>query len=115
MINNIKVAGITYKAGLEEFPQNEDDTVENWGAIEYGIAEITINNVLSPERQSQTLIHELTHAMFAEAGISIENEEDVVNRLSLVLYQVLKDNDFSWIGDQEEIAEVQTKDGIIKI
>ena len=56
---------------------------------------IEINDKIHKTRQDQTLVHELTHAMFFEAGL--EDEEDLVNRLGLILYQVLKDNDFSWL------------------
>lgn len=113
MIDKIKVAGITYNVGLGEFPQTKNDNIVKWGEIDYDIAEIKINNELAQERQHQTLIHEMVHAMFCEAGISVEDEEDVVNRLGLVLYQVLKDNDFSWVSAEREVTTIRTKEGIV--
>ncbi|MCT7670051.1 MAG: hypothetical protein N4R98_03180 [Lactobacillus iners] len=46
---------------------------------------------MSEERKQQTLIHELTHAVFSETGFT-EQDEETVTRLSSVLYQVLKQN-----------------------
>jgi len=45
---------------------------------------------LSESRKEQTFVHELTHAIFYEAGVE-EQDEDMINRVSLVLHQVLKD------------------------
>lgn len=50
---------------------------------------------MSPTKKEQVLIHELLHACIAEAGFD-EQDEDVVNRVSIVLYQVLKDNAFDF-------------------
>lgn len=98
MVNHIKVAGITYKVVEKDLSTRHE---ESYG-VEMGYCIVTddtieINESLTQERKEQTLIHEMTHAMFFEAGLSRDDEEDTVNRLSLVLYQVLKDNDFSWL------------------
>lgn len=49
--------------------------------IEYQVQEV----------EEQVFIHELPHGCLYEAGIE-EQEEDIINRVSIVLYQVLKDN-----------------------
>lgn len=54
-------------------------------------AKIQIDSTLGDERKQQTLIHELTHAIFLEAGYK-DQEEDMINRVSIVLHQVLQDN-----------------------
>ena len=52
---------------------------------------IEIDNGLSNERKEQTLVHEILHACFKDAGFE-DQDEDVINRVGIVLYQVLKDN-----------------------
>lgn len=96
MLNDINVAGINYKVELKESVEvNEDKNY--YGVCRLKDATIEISSSVNEQRQEQTLIHELMHAIFNEAGIEIEDEEDIVNRSSLVLYQVLKDNDFSFL------------------
>ena len=41
----------------------------------------------------------MLHAVVCESGAVIENEEDVVNQMGLVLYQILRDNDLSFIKE----------------
>lgn len=103
MLEKIKVGGIYYDIEYKEL-LSESDTQLGW--CRYDKARIEINNTVNEQVQEQTLIHELTHAMFNEAGIDIENEEDVVNKMGLILHQVLQDNDFSFIGENETIEEV---------
>lgn len=53
-----------------------------------------------PDRKSETLIHELIHAMMFEAGYD-DHDEDLVKRLGKILHQVLKDNDFSFLRSDD--------------
>lgn len=46
---------------------------------------------MSQERKEQVFVHEMLHACFFEAGYT-EQDEDAINRVSAILYQVLKDN-----------------------
>ena len=48
---------------------------------------------LYKDRKEQVLVHEVLHGCFWEAGIE-EQDEDVINRVSIVLHQILKENDF---------------------
>ncbi|WP_346234508.1 ImmA/IrrE family metallo-endopeptidase [Lysinibacillus telephonicus] len=90
--SEVMVAGIVYKvdevSGLH-------DKHELLGQILYVPCTIEINAESSKERKEQTFIHELTHAIFLEAGIE-EQDEDMINRVGKVLYQVLKDNSFDF-------------------
>lgn len=100
MIDKIKVAGINYDVQQVEYPNSNDGSV-NLGLCNLEQSQIEINKHASQERQKQTLVHELTHAILFEAGLDWEDEEDnedVANRIGLVLYQVLTDNDFTWIN-----------------
>jgi len=74
-----------------------------WGKISFGNALIEIAEGLSEERLKNVLIHELTHAIFHEAGF-IEHDEDMVNRVGNVLAQVLRDNDFGFMNELDSIS-----------
>lgn len=96
MLETIKVGGITYKVEQKESVEINQDK-NYYGVCNFKDATLEISNTVNEQRQNQTFIHELMHAIFNEAGIEIENEEDIVNRSSLILHQVLKDNDFSFL------------------
>jgi hypothetical protein len=90
--NKVIVAGIEYEvreiAGMEE-------QFDHLGQILYTRGVIKVDSELSHDRKEQVFIHELLHGIFYEAGIE-EQDEDVINRVSAVLYQVLKDNQFNF-------------------
>lgn len=96
MLDKIKVGGIVYDV---EFKELEADRGVQLGWCEYAKSKIEINNHnISEQKQEQTIIHEMTHAIIHEAGLDFgDDEERIVNHISLVLHQVLKDNDFSWL------------------
>lgn len=101
---SIKVGGINYKVEFVEHIPNEETGIQI-GECDYFQATIKILDSLCVEKQEQTFIHELTHAIAYEAGID-EQDEDLINRFALVAYQVVKDNDFSE-------SYVETKEGRI--
>lgn len=84
----VKVGAITYTVN-EQADMN--DCFGVLGQIIYPRTAITVDANMTEERKEQVFIHELTHAIFHEAGFD-EQDEDVVNRVSMFLYQVLKDN-----------------------
>lgn len=90
----IKVAGINYQVKETDLVVINGST-DYVGSINQARAEIEVLNSLSKTRKEQTLVHEILHACFYEAGFD-EHDEDVVNRVSVVLYQVLKDNDLNF-------------------
>lgn len=95
MLKKVKVGGVTYKITNEKNPHMD-------GAVCYGVCDqkeltITMNSDLNEQRYNQTLIHEIMHAVMDEAGLDLEDEEDIVNRISLVWYQVLTDNRFDFL------------------
>lgn len=84
----IKVAGINYKV------QEVDGILEKFnilGQINYHKGIIELDSELPLDRKEQTFIHEVLHATFKEAGYD-EQDEEMIDRVSMVLYQVLKDN-----------------------
>ena len=106
------------KIGGMQYAVTEKDTVDNnaqcYGVCVYHDTHIEIKKELSAERKEQTLIHEMMHGVFFESGFE-DHEEEVVNRVSAVLYQVLKDNDFSWIHPAVEVDEFYQGNKPIKI
>ncbi|MFV4878917.1 ImmA/IrrE family metallo-endopeptidase [Bacillus velezensis] len=72
-----------------------------WGQVTYQDTNIQIDKGLSPSRVNNVLIHEVTHAIFHEAGF-MEQDEEMVNRVASVLTQVLRDNDFGFIRETGE-------------
>lgn len=94
MIDKIKVGGIIYTVQLPSFVEIDDD--RNFkGACRFNYALIEISEYLGQQIKHETLIHELTHAIAHEANV--EMTEDDIIQFSKVLYQVLQDNDFSFL------------------
>lgn len=97
VVDKIKVGGITY-----DVVYTEDISGFLYGSCNYEKGKILISSKTGEERQQQTLIHEMLHAIMFETGLTQEEEdedreEEMVNRISLVLHQVLADNDFSFL------------------
>lgn len=88
----VKVAGIEYE--INEIKNMERD-FEHLGQILYTRGIIKLDSDLSLDRKEQVFVHELLHGIFFEAGIE-EQDEDMINRVAIVLYQVLKDNRFEF-------------------
>lgn len=95
-MDKVKIGGIVYPIEIK------DDLVGhtgNWGETNLKKTTIALDSNMSKQRTEQTLIHEIVHCIFEEAGL--EQDEDKVNRLGIVLHQVLTDNDFSFLCDDE--------------
>lgn len=98
----VKVGSVTYDVVSK--PYIEIDGDRNYqGCCSYPNTEISLLADLSSERKESTFIHELTHAIFYEAGFE-EQDEDMINRVSKVFHQVINDNEF-------KNNYVDTKDG----
>ena len=98
--NKIEVAGITY--AVEELPFIEINNNRNYmGMCSYDQTKIEVLTSISDDRKREVFVHELTHAIMNESGFGLDEEdgphtEENVERIGKVLYQVLRDNDFSW-------------------
>lgn len=90
--NEIDVAGIIYETKEVDGLAIKHD---QWGKIYYDDCLIEIDSNMTDERKQQTFTHEMLHAIFAEAGYS-EHDEEMITRVSNVLYQVLKNNKFNF-------------------
>ena len=89
-MENVKVAGIEYKVQIKELVDNDPNV---YGSCVYHDSHIEIRKGLSKERAEQTFVHELMHATIFEAGYRGDGYEELVERFSVVLHQVLKEND----------------------
>ncbi|EAF6697317.1 hypothetical protein AUQ54_01695 [Listeria monocytogenes] len=88
-MEKIKVGGIWYE--IKEVPAVTIAGDKNYlGACDYDNQSIEILESLPEARKKQVFIHELTHAMLYEAGYT-EHDEELVERLSIVAYQVIED------------------------
>lgn len=88
----VKIAGITYK--IKEVEDLSEQT-DNIGQIFYNRGLIQLDSKLNRDRKEQVFIHEVLHGCFHEAGIE-DQDEDVINRVGIVLYQVLKENNLTF-------------------
>ncbi|UTR05177.1 ImmA/IrrE family metallo-endopeptidase [Alkalihalobacillus sp. LMS6] len=70
------------------------------GQVVYPQTAIMVDEEMSPSRKDNVLIHEITHAIFNEAGYN-EQDEDLINRVGNVLHGMLRDNDFGFIRERE--------------
>lgn len=97
MLDKVKVGGLEYQINIKEHLESYDGDRNLWGYCNYEQNEIDISKSLSSQKANQVLAHELTHAILFEAGY-IDHDEEMAHRIGLVLHQVLKDNDFSWLN-----------------
>ena len=89
----IKVGGLTYSINLVDEPM---ETGEELAAVFYHKQEIRIKNNLTQGMKELCLMHELMHIVFYHVGYYPDNDEEVIDRLSKTLYQVMVDNDLTW-------------------
>ncbi|MBL1228743.1 hypothetical protein IW492_05790 [Enterococcus sp. BWB1-3] len=86
----MKAAGVTYQIIEKPFVEIAQDR-NYMGSCSYQNTEINIVDSMSDDRKDDVLFHEITHAIFYEAGYD-EQDEDMINRVGKVLHQVIKDN-----------------------
>ena len=96
---SIRVGPVNYEVTEVEGLHDKGEELLGW--VTYSDALIRLDSESSEGRKKNVLIHELVHAMLYEAGYD-EQEEELVRRLSNVLTQVLRDNDFGFMREDEE-------------
>lgn len=86
------------------------NTQQSLGIIDYENNKIRIaNNIQSNQRQEQTFLHELVHAITREFKIDFtEDEEVIVDKLAYGLHQVIRDN----LPNTIKIGDIAVTDGI---
>src|SRR5574344_39084 len=113
MLESVKVGGINYQVELVDLTTQRDEEI-GWqlGYCHFHKDLIEINSKISEQRQRQTLVHEMMHAIYEEAGV--EQDEGNVDALAKVVYQVVKDNDVGWLN-KPKYQTIETKDGAIQV
>ena len=89
----IKVGGLTYDINLVEEPM---ETGEEPAAVFYHKQEIRIKDSLPQGMLELCLMHELMHIIFYHIGYYPDNDEEIIDRISKTLYQVMVDNSLTW-------------------
>lgn len=92
----MKIGGLKYKVELVEGLENRELKPYLAGQIDYAKLTISVDEKFPKELRDQVLVHEITHGLLVEAGY-LDHEEEQADRISKVLYQILKDNDFTFL------------------
>lgn len=90
--SEVRIAGVDYLVTIREGLNNGQNMLR--GQIIFDKSVIDLCPAQNHQAMSQTLLHEILHGIFYHYGIEMEEkkEEEVVERLSHGLYQVLQDN-----------------------
>lgn len=98
----IKIGGIIYHVKNEAVVSRDNHNID--GEVNYSEQIIRLKDVIQGEYREAVFIHEIVHAMFEFCGI--EQDENIVSRLSNALHMVIKDNPeiFEKAGEQKEAA-----------
>lgn len=94
----VRVAGIDYEVLKKPFVEINNNRSYR-GKCESNLGIIELAEGMGKDVEEQIFIHELVHACLDQAGYD-EHDEDMVTRFSIVLHQVLKDNEIH-IGKDE--------------
>lgn len=86
----VKIGNLVYKVSYED-----DEAFEKCGQSSLVKQYIRLNQIMSPELQFETLLHEVIHQILGQKSFKDENRnEPLIDTLSAGLYQLLKDNPF---------------------
>lgn len=89
------INGMPYVVTLNEDKHLDDKDL--MGEADYTTLTITIHSSLKQEARDVVILHEAAHAMLYEAQCTnVYNKESLVEPLSYLLYQLFKQNDFSF-------------------
>lgn len=100
-MESVKIGGLVYQITEIEDLAHEERTPGLMGCVDYHQLTIKLEKNLHKKVQEQTLVHEIVHGIFAESGYE-SHEEEQVNRIAKTLYQVLIDNDFTFLKREDE-------------
>ncbi len=93
--DSIKVGDFIYR--ITEESKQLMDARGLWGECQYMQQEIFINASLNDERKKLVFCHEMVHAMLHEHGRDDYNDEEFIKQLGVMIYRLLRDNDFSFM------------------
>ena len=88
-IAEIKIGPIYYAVEyVEDFRRNGEKLD---GRLQHGRTTITIEAALNHQAATQTILHEVVHAIAAQIGVP-NMKEEVVDALAFGVYQVVREN-----------------------
>ncbi len=90
--NEVRIAGVDYLVTIREGLNDGENML--CGQIQFDKSYINLSPTQGHQQMSLSLIHEILHGIFFHYGIEMKKkkEEEVVERLTHGLYQVLQDN-----------------------
>ncbi|GAH44107.1 unnamed protein product [marine sediment metagenome] len=88
--DKIKVSGVDYKIEFVKEIKDDLHEAEYRGRTIYKENRILILDSYSTEGKFRTILHEIIHVL--DDDYKLEMEENTIRRLTVGLYQVLKDN-----------------------
>lgn len=89
-IKSLRIGPYDYEVIYKDAPM-VDNTLCN-GVHAREALQIEIRNGMPAQSEYQTLWHEILHAVFDNAALKLENEEDVIEVIANGLVQVIRDN-----------------------
>lgn len=101
---SVRIGGIEYDV-IDNVKDLNDGESLLYGFINFRESTIQISDLCEHQHKCITLLHEILHGIIYGAGLTMDDEEKVVQVLSKGLYQVLQDNArrlFDLIDDQTE-------------
>lgn len=96
--DSVKIGGITYKVETVNECCENNNNVD--GKIIYDKQLIRLKHNNNTDYAKMVFLHEIVHALFDHCNI--EQEENVVDRLSKALYMAFKDNPEVFIDYKED-------------
>lgn len=88
---SVRINGVDYEI-IQESPILMDG-VECYGKINFAECTIQLKDKgISEQHKAVTLWHEILHGIIDGSGLELDNKEEIVERLSRGVYQVLQDN-----------------------
>ncbi len=91
IVSSVKVGGVQYRIVYISDLRDDDGKLD--GRIHHGKAVIQVEDEQSQHGKSQTILHEIVHAIHTQMGRpKLSKDEGYVDALAYGIYQVLRDN-----------------------
>jgi len=89
----------SYELDTAEIAKSYLDGAGLWGEAQYNTCKILLDPEIAAVKRQSILLHELIHAILNT--YFLENNEELVCRLEHALFQLLRENDFTWIREAD--------------
>lgn len=90
--DKVRIGGVDYTVIMEERIIDDEGRALR-GQIDYNAAKIKLEpNVQDEQGKKQTLMHEIMHGICKHFELSINDDEDTINKIATGMYMVIADN-----------------------